>query len=58
MITTFISDGIIRVKDYGVVLKMSCRIHPFLDHDLVIDMLSSHPYKGYDHFRMMNIMFL
>ena len=57
VITALISSGIINVQDCTRISKMPCRSCPFSGHELIKDILSGHPDRGYDHFRMTNTMF-
>ena len=52
-----ISSGFIDVQNFNVISKLPCRTRPFSGHQLITDILSGHPDRGYDHFRMTNTMF-
>ena len=57
-ITTLIDNGIIDLSKFNRHSKIPCRTRPFSGHHFITNMLSVHPKRGYDHFRMTNTMFI
>ncbi|XP_020079660.1 uncharacterized protein LOC109713860 isoform X2 [Ananas comosus] len=42
----------------STIYKQPCRTRPFTGHQLIHDILSGHPDRGYQHFRMTTTMFI
>ena len=50
VLTTLLSFGLFQMADYDIRSRIPCRTHPFSSHNLIIDILSGHPERGYNHF--------
>ena len=57
VVMTLLSTGLIQLEDYNIHYKRPCRTRPFSGHNLITDIMSGHPDRGYSHFRMTNYMF-
>ena len=57
VLMTLLSTGLIQLEDYNIHYKRPCRTRPFSGHNLITDIMSGHPDRGYSHFRMTNNMF-
>lgn len=58
VLIALLNSGLTSMGESNVVSRVPCRTRPFSGHQFITDILSGHPERGYNHFRMTNTMFV